>query len=79
MTLRNGIEQTLQDVWPGLTVIEADPGTGNEEEGDDGEAIDANRVQKVLRGILPAIQQMGGNLSITNTGKDELTVFSIRQ
>ncbi|OEH76900.1 hypothetical protein cyc_07224 [Cyclospora cayetanensis] len=68
VTLRNGIEATLREVWPGVEVLEASPSF--ERNADVAEAVvNAETVGDALSAILPAIEQMGGSLSIADTGK----------
>ncbi|XP_026190078.1 uncharacterized protein LOC34623231 [Cyclospora cayetanensis] len=66
VTLRNGIEATLREVWPGVEVLEASPSF--ERNADVAEAVvNAETVGDALSAILPAIEQMGGSLSIADT------------
>lgn len=70
VTLKKGIEKSLREVWPGLEVIEAHREAEETEETDmeTKETLETDRLRSALQGIFPAIEQMGGRLSISKTG-----------
>ena len=72
MTLKGGIEGRLREIWQGVSVVEAPVGSARErgqEEEETGAPIDEERVKTALSALFPAVQQMGGLISITKTSK----------
>ncbi|KAL8274166.1 hypothetical protein Esti_002008 [Eimeria stiedai] len=72
-TLKLGIERSLQEVWPGLKVVEA-PSPAAAAAAAEENSVTASQVEVALKGILPAVQNMGGRLSVTENPSGGVTV-----
>lgn len=66
VTLRDGIERTLREVWPDIEVKESitptDPDCENTQ-------VDDKIIKHKLQALIDAVERMGGQISVANSSK----------
>lgn len=66
VTLRDGIEKTLQEVWPDVKVEESAMPTRSDNEN---QTVDDSTVKKNLQALIEVVERMGGKISVTSSSK----------